>query len=85
MTVHEQNELINYFAKKKKKKSITPTQNVLLQHSKRVACQAAPWELDSDSLFYLPVWNTLPVAPKTCNELVRCRCKNARGCSHRCE
>ena len=60
--------------------TIPPTQNAVLQHSKRAAYQAAlsttsdlseqhaegwGWELDSGSLSYIPVWNTLPVASKT--------------------
>ena len=31
-----------------------------------------------------PVWITHPVASKACAELVKCGCKNSRGCGGRC-
>ena len=31
-----------------------------------------------------PVWITLPMASKACNELVKCGCKSSRGCGGRC-
>ncbi|KAK5916101.1 hypothetical protein CesoFtcFv8_001633 [Champsocephalus esox] len=42
------------------------------------------WTLDRDSLVWLPVWSTLPMASAACTELVKCGCKSASGCGARC-
>ena len=77
---------------------ISPTQDALLQHTKRVAYQAGiwvacdqaqqqtttadgcGWTLDTDTKSWCPAWNSLPMANKACNELVRCECKSAICC-----
>uniref|UniRef100_A0A1X7U406 Tesmin/TSO1-like CXC domain-containing protein n=1 Tax=Amphimedon queenslandica TaxID=400682 RepID=A0A1X7U406_AMPQE len=78
--------------------SIPPTQDALLQHTKRAAYQSQTW-CTSDEPFqditspegigrtkeedtWQPVWITLPVSSKACLELVNCECK--KGCTARC-
>ena len=40
------------------------------------------WTLDEKTQVWLPVWSTLPMASKACNELIKCACKS--GCGARC-
>ena len=82
--------------------NIPPTQDALIQHTKRAAYQTGiwatsllpqqntptpegwgwTWEMENQSWF--PVWTTLPISSKACNELVKCGCKSKNGCSTRC-
>ncbi len=80
--------------------SIPPTQDALLQHSKRVVYQAGIWTTSElaqqhtptpeghgwtfDSQSWCPIWSTLPLSSKACSELVKCSCKNVKGCGARC-
>ena len=41
------------------------------------------WSL-SDEIYQI-VWTTIPEASKICNELVRCGCKQEKGCRGRCK
>ena len=42
------------------------------------------WGWDNEILSWTPVWTTLPLASKTCAELIKCGCKNNNGCGARC-
>ena len=39
----------------------------------------------SESDVWQPLWSTLPEASKLCQELVKCGCKDERGCKGRCK
>ena len=82
--------------------NIPPTQDAVLQHSKRVSYQAGiwttsdlaqkqppspeghGWTFDREHQSWVPVWSTLPVSSIACSELVKCGCKNDKGCGARC-
>lgn len=69
---------------------LPPTQDALLQHSKRAIYQAGIWSTSDKSQqvippaegfgwtksfgVLVPLWITLPEASKVCRELIRCSC-----------
>ena len=86
--------------KEKSMERLPPTQDALLQHTKRAAYQAGIW-CTSDQIeqhvpspeywgwtlaedTWIPVWTTLPIAAKVCSELIKCGCKSQNGCGSRC-
>ena len=77
-----QNALLQHSKRAADQAALWTTSDLSEQHAP--SPEGWGWELDSDSLSYIPVWNTLPIASKACNELVRCGCKSERGCSDRC-
>ena len=74
---------------------IPPTQDALLQHTRRTLYQAGIWttctqtqpEIPSPEEFswtmesgrWVPVWITLPEVSKACSQLIKCSCK--RNCT----
>ena len=42
------------------------------------------WALDSDKQGWVPLWTTLPMASEVCSHLIKCSCKNAKGCGSSC-
>ena len=69
---------------------IPPTQDALLQHTRRALYQAGIWTTCTqaqpmipspefgwtmESGHWVPVWITLPEVSKACSELVKCSCK----------
>ena len=77
---------------------LPPTQDALLQHTKRACYQSGVWtvsllhqpQLPSPGDFgwkkeedsWKPVWMTQPTAAEACTELVKCKC--TKGCGARC-
>ena len=86
--------------KEKAMERLPPTQDALLQHTKRAAYQAGIW-CTSEQIeqhvpspecwgwtlaenIWIPVWTTLPIAAEVCSELIKCGCKGQNGCGSRC-
>ena len=77
---------------------LPPTQDALLQHTKRACYQSGVWtvsllhqpQLPSPRDFgwkkeedsRKPIWMTQPTAAEACTELVKCKC--TKGCGARC-
>ena len=86
--------------KEKSMERLPPTQDALMQHTKRAAYQAGIW-CTSDQIeqhvpspeywgwtlaedTWIPVWTKLPIAAQVCSELIKCGCKSKNGCGSRC-
>ena len=54
---------------------IPPTQNALLQHTRRAVYQVEIWTSSTQVQSWQPVWMTIPEVSKACSELIKCSCK----------
>ena len=80
--------------------NIPPTQDALAQHLKPAIYQSSIWSVSPDPQCviptpsdwgwelkdntWVPVWITLPVAAKSCNELIKCSCKASKCTRCKC-
>ena len=71
--------------KEKSMERLPPTQDALMQHTKRAAYQAGIWCISDACSFWgwtlaediwIPVWTKLPIAAQVYNELIKYGCKN---------
>jgi hypothetical protein len=72
---------------------LPPTQDALLQHSRRVAYQAGIWctseqneqhTKDGDGHLMMTANRGFQCGTLACSELIKCSCKSQRGCGARC-